>query len=135
MTGGFDSPGGGEEGDTQRGQVHHSAPLIPFSSEGKALPAQRIILRTLRLQPGLTARGAEGGSTAPWGASAYSATVAAAGCHVRAQPLAWKACWDVRAKWGGAGSPLLLTTAYAWSRGHRNLHLAVRRWHHHQCPE
>ncbi|XP_066207575.1 secreted frizzled-related protein 5-like isoform X4 [Saccopteryx leptura] len=33
------------------------------------------------------------------------------------------------------GHRLLVTTAYAWSRGHRNLQLAIRRWHHHQCPE
>ncbi|XP_058534388.1 secreted frizzled-related protein 5-like [Ochotona princeps] len=30
---------------------------------------------------------------------------------------------------------LLVTTAYSWSRTHRNLQLAVRRWHHHQCQE
>ncbi|XP_031326166.2 secreted frizzled-related protein 2 [Camelus dromedarius] len=33
------------------------------------------------------------------------------------------------------GHRLLVTTAYAWSQGHRNLQLAVRRWRHHQCPE
>lgn len=33
------------------------------------------------------------------------------------------------------GHRLLVTTAYAWSQGHRNLQLAVCRWHHHQCPE
>uniref|UniRef100_A0A673UAV6 NTR domain-containing protein n=1 Tax=Suricata suricatta TaxID=37032 RepID=A0A673UAV6_SURSU len=33
------------------------------------------------------------------------------------------------------GHRLLVTTAYAWSQGHRNLQLAMRRWHHHQCPE
>ncbi|GAB5568051.1 secreted frizzled-related protein 5-like isoform X1 [Prionailurus iriomotensis] len=33
------------------------------------------------------------------------------------------------------GHRLLVTTAYAWSQGHRNLQLEVRRWHHHQCPE
>lgn len=30
---------------------------------------------------------------------------------------------------------LLVTTAYAWSQGHRNLQLAIRRWHYHRCPE
>ncbi|KAM8758185.1 secreted frizzled-related protein 5-like [Rhynchonycteris naso] len=33
------------------------------------------------------------------------------------------------------GHRLLVTTAYAWSRSHRHLQLAIRRWHHHQCPE
>lgn len=32
------------------------------------------------------------------------------------------------------GPRLLVTTAYVWSQGHRHLQLAVRRWHHHQCP-
>lgn len=33
------------------------------------------------------------------------------------------------------GHGLLVTTAYGWSQGHRNLQLAMCRWHHHQCPE
>lgn len=65
---------------------------------------QSLILWPLRLRPGLPPRGAEGRPTACCGTGAYSASLAAAGCHVHAQPLARKAGWDLCAKWGGAGT-------------------------------
>lgn len=64
---------------------------------------QRVVLWSLTLPPGLPAGGAEGGPTACRGTGPYSPSLAAAGCHMRAQPLARKARWDLRARWGGAG--------------------------------
>ena len=99
QTRGGSSPGGG---GTQRCQAHHMAPPIPPAvkvslSWGSGWSPRPSDSRLEVLRVGLL-------PNPPWGAGTWSAMLAASGCHLCAQPPARKACWDLCAERGDAGS-------------------------------